>query len=114
MTGFDALDGMPWQELERRLAGAPVSDPLAHADGGDGPAFSRYVGARDCLIVSSLMSASLLSHVITLAPGGGVLLKDEAVESAAVDLYRTALRQALVVPPVDDAAGVLRRSGVRE
>ena len=41
MSSFDALDGMPWQELERRLAGVPVPDPLAHADRGDGPAFSR-------------------------------------------------------------------------
>ncbi|HEX5741222.1 MAG TPA: PHP domain-containing protein, partial [Pilimelia sp.] len=33
---------MPWSDLERRLSGRPPAvDPLAEADGGDGPAFSR-------------------------------------------------------------------------
>jgi error-prone DNA polymerase len=41
MSRFDALSQMPWDELQRRLAGGSVDDPLAHADGGDGPAFSR-------------------------------------------------------------------------
>jgi site-specific recombinase XerD len=113
MSSFDALDGMPWHELERRLAGVPVPDPLAHADGGDGPAFSRYVGIRSCLTVSSVMYVSLLSHVTAFAPGGGALLADRVIESAAVDLYRTALCQTSGVAAVDTAV-VLGRSGVRE
>ena len=40
MSRFDSHPAMSWGELQARLAGRAV-DPLAEADGGDGPAFTR-------------------------------------------------------------------------
>jgi error-prone DNA polymerase len=45
LMGFDSRHELTWSQLERQLAGGrvtgQVTDPLAHADGGDAPGFSR-------------------------------------------------------------------------
>ena len=38
---FTSQPGLPWDELQRRMSTPTVVDPLAHADGGDAPGFSR-------------------------------------------------------------------------
>jgi error-prone DNA polymerase len=39
--GFTNQPDVPWEQLQRQMTGDLVVDPLANADGGDGPAFSR-------------------------------------------------------------------------
>jgi len=39
---WQGANDLPWAQLHRRLAGQPVVDVLAEADGGDGPAFTRH------------------------------------------------------------------------
>jgi error-prone DNA polymerase len=39
--GWMSQDGLTWNQLKDRMVGAVV-DPLANADGGDGPGFSRH------------------------------------------------------------------------
>ncbi|MEN3308899.1 MAG: error-prone polymerase [Micromonosporaceae bacterium] len=95
MSHFDAKPGMRWEELQRRLSGQVV-DPLAEADGGDGPAFTRHrpvFTAPPTLVrgSSTVAYAELHCHTHYSFLDGASAPEDLVVEAAGLGLHALAI-----------------------
>ncbi|HEY2794131.1 MAG TPA: PHP domain-containing protein, partial [Micromonosporaceae bacterium] len=105
MTNWSSADHLTWQQLKARMTGTVV-DPLAHADGGDGPGFSRKrepyepVGVRKG--VSTIPYAELHCHS-NFSFLDGASTPEELVEEAV----RMGLT-ALAITDHDNLSGVVR------